>query len=182
MRQLRIGRIVGTAVLALGALATTGCLGDSDPVDVELTDVHVVGVAIRLTQQFTAIPALGEGSANEDLLALTDSMIAHHEAHLDALVDLGLSPRATDLSEFLAQQIVQAQNILAPLQGEEHDAELLEILEILHENALDYIDEQLLPTVQGAELEAELNAMFDTISADLVEIRNVQAGIEAPAT
>jgi len=182
MQHLRIGRIVGTAMLAFGALATTGCLGDSDPVNVDVNDDHVFGVGVRITQQLYTVAGFAEDSENADILALADSIVVHQEAQFDAFADLGMTAQESDLSQYLALQTNQIRNLLSVMTGEEFDRNYIDALVDLHEKAIEYIDADLLPIVEGAELEAELMNLRALLSADLIPAQAIQTEIGPPTT
>jgi predicted outer membrane protein len=183
MQQFRIRRVFGTAVLALSALALTGCLGDSDPVEFEVTDGDVIGVGIRMTQQHYTLASLAEDeSENTDVRALADSIAVHNEAQFAAFDSLDIAGRESNISQLIAQQTVEFRNELLTLVGEDFDQELIDLLVDLHEQNIDLIDDQLLTNVESPELEAEIEALRATLVADLAELVALQAELGTPAT
>ena len=182
MQQLRIGRVVGMAMLAFGALATTGCLGDSSPTDVDITDEHVFAVGVRISQQLYNVALFAEDSENADILALADSIAAHQEAQFDAFFDLGLTARESDLSQYILGRTNQLRNYLSVMTGEEFDRNFIDAQITLHEDAIGYIDDDLLPIVEDADLEAELYELRGILTADLISAQAIQVEIGPPTT
>ncbi|HEU5208708.1 MAG TPA: hypothetical protein VFU06_04785 [Longimicrobiales bacterium] len=180
MKQYRIGRIAATAVLMLGALAVTGCLGDNDPVDVDVNDGHVIGVGLRVAQQHFNVAAFAEDSENTDLLTLTDSISTHAEAQFDAFLDLDITVRETTLSQAIARQTSDIANLLSIYTGEEFDRQYVQVLVDLYEQNIGIIDEDLLTAVESPELEAELQALRATLVAEQLEVIALQTEIGPP--
>ncbi len=181
MQQFRIGRALSTTVLALSAMAMSACLGDSDPVELEVTDGDLIGVAIRMNEQHFTLATFAEDSGNADLLALADSMAAHHHAQFAAFDSLGITARETDLSQGLRFQTSDIANRLAVYTGVDFDQQLVDEVIDVHEQNILIIDDTLLPEVENADLDAELRALRAILVADLFEFEALQAEIGAPA-
>lgn len=175
MQHSRTRRAFGTAILAVSALAMTACLGDSDPVEFEITDGDLIGVGVRMTQQTYTIASLAEDdSDNADVQALGDSIAAHHQTQFEAFGDLGITTRETNISAGLTAQTNEIVNDLRLVTGTDFDEQFIARLIEIHEQNIEIINETLLPEVGDAGLEAELLALRAILTADLVELQNLE--------
>lgn len=182
MQHSRIRRAFGTAVLAVSALAMTGCLGDSDPVEYEITDGDLIGVGVRMTQQtYTIALVATEDSETDDVLALADSIATHHEAQFEAFGDLDMTGRENSITQGLSAQTSAIINDLRLVAGADFDERFLAAMIEIHEQNIDIIDETLLPEVEDTNLEAELQALRAILVADLFELESLQDELTEPA-
>src|SRR5690606_9130368 len=136
-----------------------------------VTDGDLILVGVRMTQQTFTIAGLAEDdSENADILALADSIAAHHQAQFEAFDDLDITGRESNISQGLIIQTNEIGNRLALFAGEDFDREFLEELITIHEQNIDIIDDTLLPDVEDVNLEAELQALRAILVADLFEL------------
>lgn len=178
MQQFRMSRVLGTAVLSLGVLALGGCLGDDDPVDPQVTDGDVIAVALMLNSEMVSIAELAETRAEaQAVIDFGADLDATHTASGEALADMDITPRQSNVSAFLSQQEALIRNELTPLTGATFDSEWIDVQVELHEQGIDIIENVLMPEVEDATLEAELQSMLSTFEANLIVAQGIQGGL-----
>lgn len=181
MSQFQMSRVLKSAVLSLGVLALGGCLGDDDPVDPQVTDGDLVAVALMLNSEMVTIAELAETRAEaQAVIDFGADLTAAHTASGEAFADLDITPRQNNVSAFLSQQEAVLRNDLTPLDGAAFDSDWIDVQVELHEQGIDIIENVLLPEVEDATLEAELQALLSTFEANLVVAQGIQADLGTP--
>jgi putative membrane protein len=143
-----------------------------------LSDAQIAGVAMALNQGEVDAGKLAQMNANKKAVKdFADMMVTEHTAALTREMMLGITAADSPLKTMVESDAMTMMTMLKAKSGSEFDKAYIDGQVTMHQQALDIIDNKLMPAAQAAALKTELTAMRMSVAMHLTEAKSVQSSL-----
>jgi putative membrane protein len=163
-----------------GGGATAGMSGASAMAGGNLSDAQIAGVLDAVNLGEVQQAHLAQEKATEPAVRnYANAMMNGHQAaarqQAEVLDQRGIAPQETDLSRQLRQQSQQEEQRLSQLEGPAFDRAYIQAQIRSHQDALNLIDQQLLPNASDPAYRAYLEQLRGHLQQHLSQAQQVQS-------
>lgn len=148
-----------------------------------MTDGQISKILLTINQgEIDAAKWAKKHAANKDVKNFAKNMYKGHEKNKKKTQDMAknmmISLEDSDLNKTIQDEAMSSNNNLKSLKKEEMDKVYISQQIMMHENALNHINNTLIPNASNPDLRAHLEKTRDDVSSHLTHAKELQTKIQ----